>query len=317
MKISKSKDVVAGIVLYKPDFKRLNENLELLCQQFETVILYNNDADISKINITPKCIKKIKIIGKGKNLGIAYALNQIMKMAYDLKYDWVVTFDQDSIIPNNLINEYSKHLQDPKVGIICPQVIDKRRKYEKVKKAPKEEFVQMCITSGSCTSVEVWKKIGGFDNWLFIDLVDNDFCKRLILSRYKILKMNNVILDHQYGTIARRNNHVEHFFLKLGEKVHNVNIQKLSFKRIVNPMRIYYENRNVIYLNKKYKNYGGIGYDNHHCRTYLGFFITFSVYSWLVGKPKKKIAHAVMQGIRDGTRKEVNPWSINNINDIL
>ena len=66
MKISKSKDVVAGIVLYKPDFKRLNENLELLCQQFETVILYNNDADISKINITPKCIKKNKNYWKGK-----------------------------------------------------------------------------------------------------------------------------------------------------------------------------------------------------------------------------------------------------------
>ncbi|MCT3602866.1 glycosyltransferase [Lactobacillus acidophilus] len=313
MIINKLKNIAAGIVLYKPDFERLNKNLKSLCQQFETIILFNNDANISEICIPTKFTNKVKIIGKGHNLGIAFALNQIMEKAHELNYKWVVTLDQDSIVPNNLISEYSKHLDNPKLGIICPQVIDKRRKYENIKKFPKEEYVDMCITSGSCTNVNVWYKVGGFDNWLFIDLVDNDFCKRIILSKYKILKLNTVILDHQYGTILRRNKYIEKFFLKLGEKLNNVNIQKLSFKRIVNPMRIYYENRNTIYLNKKFQNYGGIGYSNHHCHSYIGFFLTFSVYSWLVGKSKIKITHAIIQGIHDGRKKQVEPWSVNNM----
>lgn len=310
MIIENSKNIAAGIVLYEPDFERLNKNLKSLCQQFETIILFNNKANISKVNIATKFINKVIIIGKGNNLGIAFALNQIMKKAQELNYRWVVTLDQDSIVPDNLVDEYSKHLDNPELGIICPQAIDKRRKYENIKKTPKEEYVDMCITSGSCTNIKVWNKIGGFDNWLFIDLVDNDFCKRIILSRYKILKLNTVILDHQYGTILRRNKYVENFFLKLGEKIDDVNVQKLSFKRVVNPMRIYYENRNTIYLNKKFQNYGGIGYSNHHCHSYAGFFLTFSVYSLLVGKEKKKIFLAILNGIHDGKEKakQTLPW---------
>lgn len=64
-----------------------------------------------------------------------------------------------------------------------------------IKKEPVEEFIDFCITSASCTNLAVWKEVGGFDERLFIDLVDNEFCKRLIVSGYKILRLNNLVLD--------------------------------------------------------------------------------------------------------------------------
>lgn len=306
-----SSKIIAGIVLYKPDFNRLNKNICMLLKQVKNIILFNNDAEISKLKIPSNKKDNVIILGKGENLGIAYALNKIMQQAKKMNCNWVVTLDQDSVVPNNLIDEYSKYLNRSDIAIICPQAIDKRRKYEKIITNPTEEYVDMCITSGSCTNVKVWEQVGKFDTWLFIDLVDNDFCKRVRLSGYKILKLNNVILDHQYGTILKRNKVIESFFIKLGKKLNNVNIQKLSFKRVVNPMRIYYENRNTIYLNKKFKQYGGIGYENHHCNSYFGFFMAFSVYSWLVGKPKMKIARAIVQGIHDGREKQTDSWLIN------
>lgn len=302
--------VAAGIVLYKPDFKRLNENIYHLMQRLNTVILYNNDADLSQLKVPTKFKDNIVIIGNGSNNGIAYALNCIMNKADELRFKWVITLDQDSIIPQNMIDEYSKYLNCRKTAIICPQPIDNRRKYEKIITSPEKEYVDMCITSGSCTNINIWKKVGKFDSWLFIDLVDNDFCKRIILSGYKILKLNSVILDHQYGTIVNRSKLVEKFFLDAGAALHSVNVAKLSFKRVVNPLRIYYENRNVIYLNNKFKNYGGIGYKNHHCHTYAGFFLTFSVYSLLVGKNRKEIFRSIFYGIRDGKNKSVSPWKV-------
>lgn len=303
--------IAAGIVLYKPNFERLFQNIQKLSRQINTVILYNNGADITRVEeYVNKCSCSIVITGDGENKGIAAALNGIMEKAEELGYSWALTLDQDSIVPANMIPKFSKVIESNDVAVVCPQNIDSRRKYMIPVSEPEIEVVKMCDTSGSCTNVSIWRELGGFDEWLFIDLVDNDYCKRVDLKGYQILKLNSVIMDHQYGVIESRGWFAEKFFLKAGKMLHNTNIAKLSFKRKVNPMRIYYENRNVLYLNKKYKNYGGVGYSNHHCKTYVGFFITFSLYSWLVSDKKGEVYRAIKKGIRDG--KDSNPaqWVI-------
>lgn len=306
------KVITVGIVLYKPNYERLSESLNAIVKQFDTVILYNNGGcDLDRIsNIKPNGLNIITL-GNGINIGISAALNSIMGEAMNQKYSWVITLDQDSVIPNNMKNEYEKLTSKNNIGIICPQCIDLRRKYMKIVDNPVEEKISMCITSGSCTNCEIWQKIGKFDEWLFIDLVDNDYCKRIILGGYDIIKLNSVILNHQYGDIEARPKIIENFFLKAGKILNSENVAKLSFKRKVSPLRIYYENRNIIYLNKKYKNYGGIGYENHHCKTYIGFQIVFSLYSLIVGKEKVKIFGAIISGISDGWHKEVIQWSNN------
>ncbi len=304
--------VAAGIVLYNPDLDRLYRCLSNLSKQVDVVILYNNTADTERIlnAVSDNINLRIECVGNNTNKGMATALNGIMERAEQLGIEWVITLDQDSIVPENMTNAFSKFFDRNDIAIVCTQNIDPRRKYMKPVLEPETEQVKMCDTSGSCTNVSVWRELGGFDDWLFIDLVDNDYCKRAGLKGYKILKVNSVVMDHQYGIIESRGRFAERFFLKAGEVLHSTNIAKLSFKRIVNPTRIYYENRNVLYLNKKYKNFGGIGYSNHHCRTYFGFFITFSLYSWLVSDRKREVYRAIRTGIRDGKASNPVPWSL-------
>ena len=306
-----TKSVAAGIVLFKPNFDRLFISLKNISVQISTVILYNNGADIGKIEeFKENCSCNIIIVGDGKNNGIASALNGIMRTAEELGIEWVLTLDQDSIVPTNLYSVFFRLMKNKNVAIVCSQNIDSRRKYMKPVLEPKVEKVRMCDTSGSCTNVSIWRELGGFDDWLFIDLVDNDFCKRVVLKGYRILRANEVIMDHQYGNLERRGKVAEYFFLRAGEFLHSTNVAKLSFKRRVNPMRVYFENRNIIYLNKKYKQYGGIGYANHHCKTYFGFFLTFSVYSWLASDKKREVYKAIINGIKDGKKVNPEPWII-------
>lgn len=301
----KNDRITVGIVIYKPNIERLNLNIIKILNQFERLILYKNSSfDINELPCAKFNKDRITILGDEKNKGIAVALNAIMEHAINYGYGWVLTLDQDSIIPENISREFGKYLNLKQLGIICTQNIDSRRKYMKVINNPQHEYVDMCDTSGSCVNCKTWLDIGGFDEWLFIDLVDNDFCKRIVLNNYKILRLNNVVMDHQYGDIEPKNKIIEKFFLKLGSVTNSVNISKLSFKRNVNPLRIYYENRNVIYLNYKYKDVGGIGYKNHHCKTYIGFMLTFSLYSLIVGKNKKDILNSILTGVKDG-RKQI------------
>lgn len=69
-------------------------------------------------------------------------------------------------------------------------------------------------------------------------------------------------------------------------------------------MRVYHTNKNIIYLNKKFSDYGGIGYDCYQCNTYLGFMICFSLAAFVRGKQKSKIFSAIIHGIRDGRKME-------------
>lgn len=294
----------AGVVLYEPDEERLFHNLEKINPQVDKIFLYAN-SNIEKI---AEKLKKfnVVILGSGQNIGLAKALNAIMEEASE-KYqmEWVVTFDQDSIAPDNMIEVMYPFLSEESTAIVCPQVIDKRRPYMK-KQTKKKEYVSRCITSSSCTKISAWKDVGKFDENLFIDLIDNDFCKRLILKGWKILRINDLVLDQEFGNIELKSPKKVKFYMNIAKKIKNknlsTNIAKLSYKKTVSPMRVYYSNRNIIYLNKKFKNYGGLGYDCYSCNNYFQFFVVFNIGSLIRGKQKWKILKAICGGIRDGIK---------------
>ena len=66
--------MLAGIVLYNPEEKRLEENIMAIEKQVDKIILIDNDSRNYEI-IKNKYIqnKKIDIIHNEKNEGIAYA----------------------------------------------------------------------------------------------------------------------------------------------------------------------------------------------------------------------------------------------------
>lgn len=47
--------------------------------------------------------------------------------------------------------------------------------------------------------MEVWLQVNKFDEFLFIDEVDHDFCHKLIRQNIKIIRFNDVFLEHFLG----------------------------------------------------------------------------------------------------------------------
>lgn len=300
--------IAVGIVLFNPDMQRFFECIQSALNQIEKIYIFDNSTD----KVSWKYPNNITYLTENKNLGIAYALNAIMRKASADGYEWVITMDQDSILPDGIVKAYSAVIEKNKdIGIVCPQVIDNRRAYLEIKKEPSTEYVDFCITSASCTSIKAWKQIDGFDEWLFIDLVDNEFCKRLILSGYKILRLNGFVLNQEFGQIKPKSKKKQEFWIKLSKIFHNQNIAKFSYTKYVSPVRVYYTNRNIIYVNRKLKKYGPVGYrDNYNCRNYFGFLISFCLPSLLRAQDKKKVFLAIFKGIADGQRAKVEPWII-------
>ena len=308
--------MLCGIVIFNPELDRLKANIKKLQKENVKIVFFLNGCD-SECDRYINTIKNAVVLTQGKNVGIATALNEIFECAQKMGEEWVLTFDQDSIISDEFLLQMTKRAEnaDESIACICPKVIDKRRIFPANKIVTyegDEQYVQMCITSGSYTRISAWMQVGKFDDYLFIDLVDNDFCKRLIQSGWKILRLNCVELNQEFGNIEPRSKKTVERIRSLCNKVQNkklaVNISKLAYKKKVSPLRVYYTNRNIIYLNKKLKKYGGIGYESYSSKSYAGFIASFILPSILRAQDKRAVLKSTITGIRDGIKLNPEEW---------
>ena len=92
------------------------------------------------------------------------------------------------------------------------------------------------ITSGALTKAEIYKNVGMYDEKLFIDLVDHDYCLSLNKKGFKIIQVNNATLIHNLGESVKKS--------VLGLKMIPTNHS---------PLRRYYMSRNRHYIWDKYK----------------------------------------------------------------
>ena len=54
--------------------------------------------------------------------------------------------------------------------------------------------------------MDIFKKVGYFDESLFIDMADTDFCMRLYENNIKMIKVKSVVLYHSLGEARRLKN---------------------------------------------------------------------------------------------------------------
>lgn len=297
--------IAAGIVLFNPDKDRFERCLTVILNQVDLVILYDNVGNCERY--LPKDDPRILYITDHCNKGLAYALNRIMDEAQQLGFEWIITMDQDTILPQNLVEEYQKYMSIPNVAILAPQVIDRRRRYLEIERCVDEiRDIDFCITSASCTNLKIWSDLGRFDEWLFIDFIDNDYCKRVKLNGLRILQLTNMVIDQEFGKIELKSPRVAGFWLWLSNITGNKNIAKLSYKKSVSPMRVYYVHRNLLYLNKKFKKYGGIGYENFYGKNFVDFLMYFTLPSIARADRKFEVLKAAIKGLRDGRKSEAS-----------
>lgn len=227
-------NLVAGIVLYNPDIRILKKSIRNIEKKVSKIYLIDNSSNnIEEIRKIKE--KNIVLIENKENLGIAKALNQIIKNCEN-DSKWVLTLDQDSIPTEKMINEMLKYISKENVSMICPTIIDRNKNDITIKQTKEYEEIKRCITSGTIMNVNDCKNFGYFDETMFIDYVDFDYCKRVSLNDKKIIKINNAYLEHEIGKREKR----KFLFLTVYPTNHN-------------EKRIYYYVRNIYYYLSKYK----------------------------------------------------------------
>lgn len=220
-------EICAGIVTFQPEISRLNQNLSIVTVQADTVfVVDNNSKNLNEIKRLITSFSNVVLIENKHNNGIAKALNQMCAAAEKEGFEWILTLDQDTLIPSEMVSVFRNHISNPNIGVICPAVY-----YEgwnnNLKSKNVTEYVYACMTSASLTKVQAWKNVGGFREDYFIDFVDNEFCMKLGLNKYKVLRINACQINHQLGDSGIKK------FLGL----------KIRYSRH-SPLRLYYMARN-------------------------------------------------------------------------
>lgn len=280
----KKKDVIAGIVTFNPELDRLKANIASIINQVDEIIIIDNgsrDATAFEKIVS----SKVHVHLNEKNKGIATALNQIMEYAKRNSIKWVITLDQDSIVPENYISSAERIMNKEKVGQIVPLLYESRAKqYCYLSDKPngkKIQTVRKSITSAALTNVSVWEKIGKFDDDLFIDYVDYDYAIRLRMAGYKIIRLNNIVLNHQMG------NSVNKYIGPLRLRVANHS----AFRK-------YYIARNIVIFIRRYKMKG------HLFAEVLRLCKVIAI-TMLFESDKKNKIKAIFSGIRDGLKYKI------------
>jgi rhamnosyltransferase len=231
--------IAAGIVLYNPDIKRLNENVSSISSQVNIIILIDNGStNIEYVQSFYADYKNLYIIKNKINVGIAKAMNQIIYFCIDNHIEWVLTLDQDSVCSSNFIESYLKFINGKEIGIITSKIVDRNyMNYNNNKEIIREyDYLERCISSGSLINVSLCNEIGLFDEKMFIDFVDFEYCARVIKAGYRIVRVNHAILLHQLGDLK--------VYSLLGKKIYVTNHSAI---------RKYYYVRNSIYYCNKHK----------------------------------------------------------------
>lgn len=274
------KNICALIVTFNPDIKLLLNNIYSIKDQVDTVYIVDNcSSNINEIKKHICSIDNLHIFCNEKNYGIAYALNKGFELAKKDCYEWVLTLDQDSICPEKMVEKFLPFMDAEKVGIVCP-LVDYKNYYRKKDHTGNEfDYVKACMTSGSMTSIKAWEKVGGFDEWLFIDCVDNDFCIKLENIGMKMIRVNSAVIKHELGNASK---------IKWGPL-------KLTVFNY-NSVRNYYIVRNNLYLNYKHRKTVFVTRN-------LIILMFNEIIKVIFEKNKMKTIISFMYGLKDGMKK--------------
>ncbi|HEX8675945.1 MAG TPA: glycosyltransferase [Segetibacter sp.] len=232
---------IAGVViLYNPDEAAVIRNIECYIHFLDSLIVFDNSGCAAEfIKRVKELSNKIIFISNPQNEGIAKPLNKALDLVAE-KYNWLLTMDQDSYFEEKQGEEYFSGFEQLfyyslNIAIVCPnhslpgESVIADRNYKEVIRA---------ITSGSIINTKICRKLKGFDEKLFIDDVDLEYCYRCVLAGYKIIQFFNIYMKHELGTKKQAG-----YF----------NFLKKSNRSLHSPLRIYFIVRNFLYVLSKYQ----------------------------------------------------------------
>ena len=232
----------AIVVLYNPDWDLLKTGLKALIPQVDEVCIIDNSSTDNSTQFDD--VGTVRYVPLLKNMGIAAAQNIGIKYFLNANFDYVIFSDQDSVMPTNIIKKllhaYKIISTKEEIGAIGPVPINRNNK--------KKYTIENCIiektnidsisyyithhvmSSGSIIPLKNFREVGLYNDKLFIDFVESEWCWRAsFYHKKKMILITDVEIEHELG-------HYKKFFGK------DINVSS-SF-------RIYFQIRNLLWLKK-------------------------------------------------------------------
>jgi rhamnosyltransferase len=235
-----SRKVSASVVLYNPSLSIIDNILSYSNQVTKLYVVDNSETPNNILINQLSRINSIELIQNNENLGIAEALNIAAGKAIRDGFDFLLTMDQDTSIPAGMVNELFTIIQNhgynlDEIGIISPFQRDSL--INSMPKKSIEDDLLFVITSGNLLNLKAFSIAGDFRRDLFIDRVDHDFCLRLKMHGYKIIRVNSMVVEHHLGNISKHS-----FFGRVQYTTNHSYIRR------------YYIFRNTLYVSNVFKN---------------------------------------------------------------
>lgn len=238
-----NKKVGICIVLYNPDIAYIVKGLQSLVSFVNHIVLIDNSEKNNGAILETFNHRNIQYYNLGSNQGIAKAQNIGIRKLLKLNIDDILFLDQDSHLEKESFYELLKskeilEKQHFKIGGIGPKPINERTNEEYsgriIKGKPVDDSIyefKELISSGTLISKGIFQDVGLFEESLFIDGVDHEWCWRASKRGYRFFICTLASLNHNLGE---------------GDK----KILGINFK-VPKPIRTYYQYRNFFRLIKR------------------------------------------------------------------
>jgi rhamnosyltransferase len=192
--------IAIAVILYRPEAGFLDRiaGYSGFC---DSVVIIDNTsgADLSPLFAR---LSSVFYLPMGENLGISRALNIAARIAIENGSDWMISLDQDSNMTQRTYESLRQEIVtagDSGIAIIAPVQVS-------VGVSPNALYVPGQIldvvhtmTSGSALQLKTYLLCGGFEEKLFIDHVDTEYCLRLRQRGFRVVQVKGLFMDHSLG----------------------------------------------------------------------------------------------------------------------
>jgi rhamnosyltransferase len=203
-------NVCAGVTAYYPG-EGFYERINAIADQVALVIVVNNsDSDSLSRDDFAENVE----IRFNKNIGaVAGALNIVLREARLLNFDYLVTFDQDSVVPPDLITGLIAARRATGAHIVGPNYFNSATKapgrfnlYRQglmiSKWFPKPAGIHEAycvITSGMLMALNDLPRNLDYRDDFLVDLVDVEFCLKARSLGLRVVVNTDVFMSHALG----------------------------------------------------------------------------------------------------------------------
>lgn len=209
---------VPGVVVtYQPD-NDIGARLAAIAREADPLILIDNSANPPVADRLRELAGSLgaHFIASEGNLGLAAALNRAFVLLAERGCIRAITFDQDSTPQPGFAAALAALAEsNPRTAVVGANWIDEGRPnfpsrhlrrhpccsvgFQRDAATTDLGGVTCVITSGALFDLPTWRRLAGFDETLFLDLVDTDYCLRARQAGYDIQVAAGAHLRHRRG----------------------------------------------------------------------------------------------------------------------